>query len=140
MSTLTYSTYLTVLNCGACAIPFALPNDFLQTLMDDGNLFWCPNGHQIGYGLGALEKERKRAEAAEQELRWAKAREARQRQERQAAERSARAYRGHLTRLRNRISAGVCPVQGCRRNFANVKAHIENKHPDWAAEHTDALT
>ena len=57
-----------------------------------------------------------------------------------AAERSARAYRGHLTRMRNRIAAGVCPVPGCRRTgLTQTLRHIASQHPEWLAEHEHAL-
>lgn len=140
--TITYSQVLATEECCNCGITFAMPRDFQQRMIGEpGTNFYCPSGHAQHYVAKTdAQRERERAEKAERELKFAEARESAQRREREAAERSARAYRGHLTRLRNRIAAGVCPVQDCRRNFADVKAHIETQHPEWAHEHADALT
>lgn len=54
--------------------------------------------------------------------------------------RSAAALRGHITRLKNRIVAGVCPVPGCKRSgFSNVMRHVASKHPEWHADHAHDL-
>lgn len=129
-------------DCCECGVTFAMPADMHWRLVNNpGSAFYCPNGHSQHYvGKSEAQKQQERAEQAEQRLKWAEARESAQRRERQAAERSARAYKGHLTRMRNRIANGVCPVGGCRRNFANVKAHITSQHPDWAHEHPEALS
>ncbi len=44
------------------------------------------------------------------------------------AERSRAAARGQVTKLKNRIKAGVCPF--CNRQFQNLKKHMESKHHD----------
>lgn len=126
--------------CYSCGVLFAMPNDFQDQRIADHRNFYCPAGHDQAYcGPTEAEKQRKRAEQAEQRLAWAISREGAQRREKEAAERSARAYRGHLTRLRNRIANGICPVTECRRHFPNVKAHIATQHPEWAHDHPEAL-
>ena len=45
--------------------------------------------------------------------------------------RSLIAYKGHLTRARNKIAAGNCPAPGCGQHFANVREHMKFKHPDY---------
>jgi hypothetical protein len=52
--------------------------------------------------------------------------------ERDQAEASARAHKGHATRLKNRAQAGMCP-HGCNRHFKDLERHCKNKHPDAAA-------
>ena len=47
-----------------------------------------------------------------------------------AERRSAAAYRGHLTRMRNRVARGVCPVAGCKRSFPELHAHVVTCHPE----------
>jgi hypothetical protein len=44
----------------------------------------------------------------------------------EGAQASARAYKGHNTRIKNRIKNGVCPF--CNRSFADVRAHMASKH------------
>ncbi len=130
--TLAYSTTLTVLSCGSCEIPFAMPRNLHKAALADGRWFWCPNGHKIHYA--STENDQLREKLAQAERSRDAARTARDaaRDQADAAERSARAYRGHATRLRNRAAAGVCPVPSCRRHFANLQRHMDGQHPDFA--------
>lgn len=135
---------LTHMTCDheGCGITFAVPETWRAERRDDHKTFYCPNGHSRWFPTGTsdLEKANKRAEEAEQRVRWANNRADRIAMERDAVEYRRRAMKGQVTKLRNRIANGVCPVQGCRRPFANVKAHIETQHPDWAHDHPEALT
>lgn len=131
---------LFVMDCSECGVIYGFASTYEARRREDGKSWRCPNGHPQAFRESESDQQRKRAEQAERRLKWAEARESAQRRERQAAERSARAYKGHLTRMRGRIANGVCPVSGCRRNFANVKAHITSQHPDWAHEHPEALS
>jgi hypothetical protein len=131
---------LYVLDCSNCGVIFAITTDYEDRRRADAKSFWCPNGHSVGWSESEADKQRKRAEQAERNLKWTEAARIAARDQAQAAHNSARAYKGHLTRMRNRIAAGVCPVQGCRRNFANVKAHVTSQHPQWAHEHAEALS
>jgi hypothetical protein len=49
--------------------------------------------------------------------------------ERDHIKRSLTAHKGHTTRIKNRIAAGVCPC--CNRTFKNLARHMGNKHPDY---------
>lgn len=139
MNTLTHTQTLHILTCGVCEIPHAIPEHMYRDRLDNGGNWYCPNGHHLHFTTtekDRLERDLAQAKRAAQIARtsrdaaWDQAR---------AAERSARAYRGHLTRLRNKIANGVCPVAGCRRHFDNVQAHISSQHPDWAAQHPEAI-
>jgi hypothetical protein len=138
----TYIATLAVEECCRCGVAFGIPADLQRAFLDDRNrYFYCPNGHRQHYlGKSAEQKERERAERAEAlaERRLASMYAARD--QAAAAERSARTLKGHVTRLRNRIAAGICPVPSCRRNFLDVKVHIATEHPAWAHDHADALT
>lgn len=130
--TMQYSAVLEILTCGECAIPFALPRDFHQRMKDTGLKFWCPNGHNIRYSETENEKL---AEQLAREKRWRENAETRARaagDQLQAAERSVRAYKGVVTRTKKRVAAGVCPVPGCKRHFADLQRHMESKHPGHA--------
>lgn len=145
-NTLSYTGTLRITTCW-CGIAMALPQDLYDYISRDRRRSgYCPLGHE--WVVGDAENDRLKREAKEAQERAAlharqaefarTARDAAWDQAR-AAERSAAAYKGHATRLRNRIANGVCPVAGCRRHFDNVQAHIEGQHPDWAAEHPEAL-
>lgn len=101
--TMTYTGILAVEECYKCHITFAMPADFQRRCRDDGGTFWCPS---------------------------AEARVTHERDQRQAAERSASAYKGRVTRLKNRAAAGICPC--CTRHFENLHRHMSTKHPDFA--------
>ncbi len=141
--TLTYTGELVITSCW-CGIQLAVPSSLHRKAQaDSSTAIFCPLGHEFIYSQNESDRQRERAETAERLLetanRRARIRERALQDQADAAERSARAYKGHVTRLRNRIANGVCPVAGCRRHFDNVQAHIEGQHPEWAAEHPEAL-
>lgn len=125
--------------CPTCSIIHAIPESLKARRRKLGGNVYCPNGHTWIFTELEVDKQRARADNAEAQLHYARAARDAARDQALAAERTATAYKGHLTRMRNRIATGVCPVQGCRRNFANVKAHIMGQHPDWAHEHPEVL-
>lgn len=147
MATLTYTGNLVIERCW-CGIAHAVPSDLVahqRRQWNNGEAqvgIYCPLGHSwifSGKGEAALASER--ADAAERRAEQAEATARYQRQRREAAERSAIAYRGHLTRIKNRIAAGVCPVPGCKRTgLIQTMRHIASKHPAWAAEHAHEIT
>jgi hypothetical protein len=131
-----YTTTLSTLSCGSCGIPFAMPTDILDTKMADGSSFWCPNGCKVSYS--ETEEQRLRKKLAEERAARDREHAARQRAEadavhqgdqRRAAERQVSAYKGTVTRMKNRAAAGVC--QECHRTFPDVAAHMETKHPGY---------
>lgn len=138
--TMEYTGTLTVTACW-CGITLAIPKSLYRKAQADSKFsIYCPLGHTFVYSKNEADRQRERAELAERQAEFARASRDAAWEQAEAAERSARAYRGHLTRLRNKIAAGVCPVPGCRRHFDNVQAHIEGQHPTWAAEHPEALS
>jgi len=130
-TTKTYTGTLNVLNCAACSMTFGISTSFENRRREDHDTFYCPAGHSNWYsGLNekeqlreSLDRERSRRTHVEDQL--------------AAAEASRRAYKGHLTRIRNRIADGVCPW--CQRSFANVRAHVTSQHPGHADAMTEAL-
>lgn len=130
---------LEVVDCAGCGVIFALTAEYAARRVEDGKRFYCPNGHLCAYAETEADRQRKRADTAERQRDRARISRDAARDQAQAAERSARAYRGHLTRMRNYIAKGVCPVPGCRRTFANVRAHITGQHPQWCQEHPEVV-
>jgi len=125
VSTQTVTTTLTVISCDGCGVTFGISVGFYSARRDDHKTFYCPNGCRRAYSV------RSETEQLQIDLRYARSARDAARDQATAAERSARAHKGHATRLRNLIARGVCPVPGCRRNFANVRAHMAAEHPNF---------
>lgn len=122
----------TALNCGSCGAAFALPADELRRLRASGDFFWCPRGCHIKYSESTVAKlERQLAQAGERIERERRETE-RWRENYKHSERSAIATRGHLTRVKKRIAAGVCPC--CQRTFENLARHMKGQHPDYCGK------
>lgn len=121
---------LTRTSCCECGIVFAPPSAFIAARQSDGKSFYCPNGHSLSWS-GNSENDRLRRERdnLQKRLEWAQNDAARANVRAEAEERSARAIRGHATRLRKRIAEGKCPC--CARVFADMAAHIAAKHPRY---------
>lgn len=130
----------TVNDCPTCGVVYALTKEYEARRLEDGRSWHCPNGHSMLFRKPESQKQRERAESLAKQLERANIGRQAARDQADAAERSARAYKGHMTRLRNRVANGVCPVAGCHRNFANVKAHVIGQHPEWASGHPEALS
>lgn len=135
-------TKLVVAECPSqgCGIVYAIPKEFRDSLYAKGGGYYCPNGHFLSWNETDVDRERKKREAAERRAENYEAQADYERHRAESERRTAIALRGHLTRIRNRIAAGVCPVPGCRRSgFAQVMRHLASKHPDWLAEHVHDL-
>lgn len=125
MTTYTYTNTLTVIECAACHMDFAVQNEFQRDRRSDHTRFYCPAGHVNYYPQKSdVDKARARAEHAE-------ARATALKDQLDATERSRRALKGQVTKVRNRVSKGVCPC--CNRHFENVERHMTTKHPEYAA-------
>lgn len=133
--TMEYTGVLTLVTCPneQCMTTYAIPDRLERERRRDHKSIYCPFGHSWYYpGESDLEREKRLRKEAERRRDWADARARAAHDQARAAERSARAYRGHLTRARNKIANGVCPVGNCRRHFDNVQAHIATEHPTWS--------
>lgn len=136
------SVDLVVVSCPECGIVHAIPKDFRDAIAAAGrpSHYYCPNGHDLGWSESEADRQRKRAEQLQRRLSSQEDTARRWQANAEAERRSAIAYKGHLTRMRRRISNGVCPVPGCKRSgFERVMAHIASQHPDWLHEHQDDL-
>jgi hypothetical protein len=127
-------TTLIVRECPTCGITYALPQKWEDSQRRLKGTVYCPAGCRLGWNKS--EADRLRAQ-----LDQAKANAAYQRNRREAAEAEAeraaaraRGYKGALVKAKKRAAAGVCPVAGCKRTFADVARHVANQHPDWQEE------
>ncbi len=111
--------------CPNCGVVFALPKRLHEACYKNGQDFYCPNGHALSWNETEADRQRRRAERAEQRI-------ARRDDEIRDLERSVSAQKGNVTKLKRHAAAGTCPC--CKRSFSNVRAHIANKHPEFIAD------
>lgn len=113
-----------------CNVLFGLNADYDEAKRRDHSSFYCPNGHSQHFP-GESKEERLRRELHNTTLEKERAeRNARvERERREAVERSEAATRGYLTRIKNRVAAGVCPC--CTRSFKQLARHMASQHPEY---------
>jgi len=134
-----YETKIVIKECITCGVNYGLGTNFVKDRRQDHGSWYCPNGHGHHFPQdNEAEQLRKQVKSLETRERIARDSERFHREQAAHERRSAAATRGHLTRLRKRIAAGVCPC--CNRSFENVRRHIEGQHPTWIAEHAEAMT
>lgn len=124
----TYYTTLVAIDCGVCGIPFGVPGNLDRKWREEGTLFYCPNGHHIGYSTTENAKLRKQVEAGA-------ARQRHLEDQLQATAQEAERVRVALLRDRHRFANGVCPC--CNRSFPDVARHVATKHPDYDVTKVD---
>jgi hypothetical protein len=84
---------------------------------------FCPLGHEY-FLKGKGENARLRAEVAS-----LRDRVDLYQGQRDSTERSLATTRGHMTRLKKRVAAGVCPC--CNRTFQDLAKHMKGQHPKY---------
>ena len=132
--TLTFSATLVVMECCACSMTFGMPKDFDRRNRQDGGTFYCPSGHAQSYTETETARLKKKLAREQQHRDSLSAQLTASEDQRRAAERSAAAHKGQATRLRKRVTAGVCPAPECHRHFENLERHIASKHPGMAGD------
>lgn len=121
------ATEVETLKCWACGLWFGVDAEWLGRRRASGQSFVCPNGCCIKFGESDAERLKKEIVAKQARIDGLETNLAGVRSQRDAAERSARAERGHVTRLKRRAAHGVCAF--CHRTFRNVADHVAEKHP-----------
>lgn len=142
MTTMTFRTELTAINCGLCGGVYAISERYREQKHLASGFWNCPYC-KADWGYGESENGKLKKQLA-QEKHNAEQTQARLREERDrarhreaVAERRRAAMKGQVTRIKNRVGKGVCPC--CNRTFLNLQRHMEKKHSDWAPE-TEAET
>lgn len=113
------------ITCFRCGIQFLVPSHWHQKRLEDKQSFWCPNGHSQAYVKSAVDELKAQLEVSRQQVE-------RLREQRDRADRQASAAKGQVTKIKNRVSAGVCPC--CNRTFQNLSRHMSGQHPEWKAQ------
>ena len=121
-----------------CGIDFWVPDGWYNLRQHDGVRFTCPNGHSQWFGESSEDELRQERDRLKQRLAQKDDEIAEEREKKNAARRSLRAQKGQVTRLKNRVKAGVCPC--CNRSFLNLRRHMDNKHPEYATDAEPDLT
>ena len=116
--------------CPICGVNYAAPARFFSYRKNlpsgHNNAGWyCPNGHSLIHAESAADKQRRRAERAEQLL-------AQKDDEIATAEKRVAAAKGQITKLQKRASAGTCPC--CNRTFQNLATHMKRQHTEFVTE------
>jgi len=117
---------ITGIDCSVCGMTYGLDEDFRQRRLSDGKTWWCPNGHTQHF-VG--ETDEQKVKRLEKSLDRANSATRAARDQADAAERRRRAMKGQVTRLKNKIAKGLCPV--CGQEFPEVRDHMANEHPDF---------
>lgn len=127
---------LETVRCWVCGCEFAVDSTVLDNKKRYDKTLHCPNGCLLGFGETPEQKLRKEMEQklaeAKRKNEYLEAREKDQRKRADRAQRQLNATRGVVTRIKNRVSKGVCPC--CNRTFLNLQRHMATKHPKFKAQ------
>lgn len=126
-------------DCWKCSAPVYGPERKYQRAHSHGDSFFCINGHSAIFS-GKTDKEK--AKELEKQLanekkrtEWAKRDAQIAKDNAKTEKRRAAAYKGKVTRLKNKIAAGHCPC--CDGTFKNVRRHMLRMHPEFDVEDPD---
>lgn len=122
---------LTEIVCCKCTTHFAMDHELYYRRREDGNTFWCPNGHGQSFTESEVTKLKKQNESLQKRLAWNDEALMWQYAETEAIKKQKANIKRQLTITRKRIANGVCPC--CNRTFVNVQRHMDSKHPDFKA-------
>lgn len=119
------------ISCSHCSAIFGVISDAETELRRSHKTFYCPHcgGRQHFPHQSDIERAEAAAKRAQELLELERRMNANQRERADAAERRLSATRGVVTRIKNRVGAGVCPC--CNRTFAALAKHMQTKHPDY---------
>ena len=125
-TTFMYTGTYVVVTCYKCGISFGMPQGFHKEAREETDkTFYCPNGHGQCYTISEATRLQRQLDAEREENHGLHYRL-------DHANRSRAALKGQVTKIKRRVGKGICPC--CRRNFANLRRHMDNQHPDWSEE------
>lgn len=130
-----YTGALEIIECHSCHMHFGVLPEFKEYKLKNRNnsrenTFYCPSGHPQYYiGQSEEEKLRQERDRLKQNTAYLESRLSEKDERIKTARHAARAYKGHATKIRNRIKGGACPC--CNRSFQNLSAHMKTQHPEF---------
>jgi hypothetical protein len=125
-----HPTHIRHTRCYKCGTAFAMEAVLYNQRLDDGQSFWCPNGHEQGFTksrAARIEQLKSELEREKQTLRMT-------RSTLETTERRRSAAQGVATkRLKKlqRVREGNCPH--CDAHFDNVAEHMAEAHGETEA-------
>lgn len=131
-------TDFVAITCWRCNEVYGLSRPTYETVKRSGAGFSCPWGHEAAFTLGPTEADKLRLERDRLKQRTTQLEdEVGQAQvEIETERRRAAAARGQVTKIKKRVSNGVCPC--CNRTFADLQRHMAAKHAGFVAEEVEA--
>jgi rubrerythrin len=122
---------LTQINCGKCGGTYALNERYRAEQEKVGGTWTCPYcATSWGYSHNNENARlRRQLDAARNNESWHRDRAERANERADQQARRAAAARGQVTKIKRRISKGVCPC--CNRTFADVARHMASRHPEY---------
>jgi hypothetical protein len=126
---------LVLIDCASCAIQFAVPESWDRNRRRAGDGFFCPNGHSLTYGKSEADKLKQQLKTRDAQLSSVRDQCQAAQADAMTQRRRASAARGQVTRIKNRITHGVCPC--CHRTFPELAAHMATQHPGYQQEPAD---
>lgn len=119
------TTELTKIQCGNCGGVYAISERYRRNKEERGGSWTCPYC-RCGWGYSQESSLLEKAERkAKQYSNWL----AREKAEHDQTKMSLRAQKGAKTKLKNRISQGICPC--CNKRFEDLKNHMLTEHPEF---------
>jgi hypothetical protein len=132
-TTFVASTSLTTIQCGECGGTYAIQERYRAQRQEAGDGWNCPYCKcQWGY-YGETEAQRLRRQLVQSQNSVVAERQRHDQTRADLRETELRriAQKGVTTRIKNRITKGVCPC--CNRTFQDLQRHMAGKHPNYAA-------
>lgn len=122
--------------CYTCKCEVWITDALYEAARCDSKIFFfCPYGHSQHYPKSPRENEtdalRRERDRLAQRVAEKDDEITRQRERAEATERRLYAARGQVTKIKNRVSHGVCPC--CTRSFDNLHRHMKSKHPEYSS-------
>lgn len=130
MATVTLPVVLTTIDCGRCGGTYAINERYREKQAETGGSWTCPYC-KTGWGYSGIgENDRLKREVQQERQKRDQAEAAAKEAQRLAmiAQAHEQKAKKETKRLKTRASAGVCPC--CKRQFQNMKRHMETKHPE----------
>ena len=130
--TVLVSIDLVTVECGECGGVYGIQSRYHRQKRENGGYWNCPYCRcswgfaKDGSEMAKLKRKLEYMEADKDRVQRSLDRE---RSDHATTESRRRAEKAAKTRLKNRVSKGVCPC--CNRHFENLAKHMASKHPDF---------
>ena len=94
---------MSLVHCDSCNLDFSIPAWLVAKRREDGQSFFCPNGHELYFGDSEVSKLKKRIEQLELNLKYYKQRVVELNGQIKLWRARAAGYKGQYTKLKRRV-------------------------------------